>query len=82
MYVIVNISGKQFRAEKGQELKVPHQKEETGKKVSFDHVLMIDNGKGIIVTVHAPPHRTRCHNALPAHDAHQFHLTACRPGRP
>ena len=47
MYVIVNISGKQFRAEKGQELKVPHQKEETGKKVSFDHVLLIDNGKGI-----------------------------------
>ena len=49
MYVIVKISGKQFRAEKGQELKVPHQKEEAGKKVSFDHVLLVDDGKGISV---------------------------------
>ena len=58
MYVIVKISGKQFRAEKGQELKVPHQKEEAGKKVSFDHVLLIDNGKGISVGTVSYTHLT------------------------
>ncbi|HHZ79852.1 MAG TPA: 50S ribosomal protein L21 [Candidatus Marinimicrobia bacterium] len=49
MYVIVDISGKQFRAEEGQELKVPHQKEKPGKKVFFERVLLVDNGKGVAV---------------------------------
>ena len=47
--MIVDISGKQFRAEEGQELKVPHQKEKPGKKVFFERVLLVDNGKGVAV---------------------------------
>lgn len=49
MYAIVDISGKQFRAEQGGELKVPFQREETGKKVSFDRVLLLDDGKAVTV---------------------------------
>tara|TARA_Y100000590_G_scaffold468916_1_gene653814 strand:+ start:10386 stop:10754 length:369 start_codon:yes stop_codon:yes gene_type:complete len=49
MYAIVDISGKQFRAEEGLELKVPHQKEEEGKKISFDRVLLFDDGSDIKV---------------------------------
>ena len=46
MYAIVNISGKQFRAEKGKSLKVPSQNTEVGKKLSYDQVLLTnDNGK-------------------------------------
>ena len=47
MYAIVDISGKQFRAEEGFELKVPHQREEEGKKISFDRVLLIDDGSDV-----------------------------------
>ncbi len=49
MYAIVDISGKQFRAEQGLELKVPHQREEEGKKVSFDRVLLVDDGTDVKV---------------------------------
>ncbi|RPH03150.1 MAG: 50S ribosomal protein L21 [bacterium TMED144] len=46
MYAIVNISGKQFRAEKGKSLKVPSQSTKVGKKLSYDQVLLTnDNGK-------------------------------------
>ena len=46
MYAIVNISGKQFKAEKGKSLKVPSQSTEVGKKLSYDQVLLTnDNGK-------------------------------------
>ena len=46
MYAIVNISGKQFRAEKGKSLKVPSQNTEVGKKISYDQVLLTnDNGE-------------------------------------
>ena len=46
MYAIINISGKQFRAEKGKSLKVPSQSTEVGKKLSYDQVLLTnDNGK-------------------------------------
>ena len=46
MYAIVNISGKQFRAEKGKSLKVPSQNIEVGKKLSYDQVLLTnDNGE-------------------------------------
>merc|ERR1712178_649966 len=46
MYAIVNISGKQFRAEKGKSLKVPSQNTEVGKKLSYDQVLLTnDNGE-------------------------------------
>tara|TARA_B100001750_G_scaffold28753_1_gene19186 strand:- start:178 stop:546 length:369 start_codon:yes stop_codon:yes gene_type:complete len=49
MYAIVDISGKQFRAEEGLELKVPHQREEEGKKISFDRVLLLDDGSDVKV---------------------------------
>ena len=46
MYAIVNISGKQFKAEKGKSLKVPSQNTEVGKKLSYDQVLLTnDNGE-------------------------------------
>ncbi len=46
MYAIVNISGKQFRAEKGKSIKVPSQNTEVGKKLSYDQVLLAnDNGE-------------------------------------
>ena len=46
MYAIVNISGKQFRAEKGKSLKVPNQNTEVVKKLSYDQVLLTnDNGE-------------------------------------
>jgi len=46
MYAIVNISGKQFKAEKGKSLKVPSQSTEVGKKLSYDQVLLTnDNGE-------------------------------------
>ena len=49
MSAIVDISGKQFRAEEGLELKVPHQREEEGKKISFDRVLLLDDGSDVKV---------------------------------
>ena len=46
MYAIVNISGKQFRAEKGKSIQVPSQNTEVGKKLSYDQVLLAnDNGE-------------------------------------
>ena len=46
MYAIVEISGKQFKAEKGKAIKVPYQKVEIGKKIAFDKVLMLsESGK-------------------------------------
>ena len=42
MYAIVEIAGKQFLTEVGEELKIPHQKDvEINKKISFDKVLLI-----------------------------------------
>ncbi len=49
MYAIIDIAGKQFRVEKGQDIKIPHQNEEVGAKVSFDRVLLIDDGHEITV---------------------------------
>ena len=49
MYAIVNISGKQFRVEPGDELQIPHQDVEPGKKVIYKHVLLLNNGKEIKV---------------------------------
>ena len=47
MYAIVNISGKQFKAEKGSKLSVPKQKLEEGKKLVLEDVLMLHDGKSI-----------------------------------
>ena len=43
MYAIVEIAGKQFKVEKDQKLYVHRLKEDEGKKVTFDRVLMVDN---------------------------------------
>ncbi|MCH7575260.1 MAG: 50S ribosomal protein L21 [Candidatus Marinimicrobia bacterium] len=41
MYAIVDISGKQFRVEKGQELKVPYSGGDSGTNVLYDRVLLV-----------------------------------------
>ncbi len=43
MYAIVEIAGKQFKVQKDQKLYVHRLKEDEGKKVTFDKVLMVDN---------------------------------------
>ena len=48
MYAIINISGKQYKATKGSKLRVSKQSAETGKKLVFDEVLMIHDGKKAI----------------------------------
>ena len=49
MFAIVNISGKQFRVTKGDQVKIPSLNTEAGKKVSFDQVLLTDDGKKVVV---------------------------------
>ncbi|MGP1446684.1 MAG: 50S ribosomal protein L21 [Candidatus Limimorpha sp.] len=44
MYAIVEIAGQQFKVTQGQELFVNRLEGEEGSKVSFDKVLLIDNG--------------------------------------
>jgi large subunit ribosomal protein L21 len=46
MYAIVEIGGKQFRAEKDKRLKVPLLQADTGKKVQFDRVLVVEDDTG------------------------------------
>ena len=43
MFAIVNISGKQYRVEKGDKVKVSNQEAEVGKKVKFEKVLFTDD---------------------------------------
>ena len=45
MYAIINISGKQYKAVSGARLKVPKQNGETGTSLTFDKVLLINDGK-------------------------------------
>ena len=45
MYAIVNISGKQYKAEKGAKLCVPKQPLDEGKKLVLENVLMVHDGK-------------------------------------
>ena len=45
MYAIVNISGKQYKAEKGAKLCVPKQPLDEGKKLVLEDVLMVHDGK-------------------------------------
>lgn len=44
MYAIVEIAGQQFKVEKDQRLYVHRLQDKEGAKVSFDKVLLIDNG--------------------------------------
>mmetsp|Transcript_22480 Transcript_22480/g.26381 ORF Transcript_22480/g.26381 Transcript_22480/m.26381 type:complete len:171 (+) Transcript_22480:14-526(+) len=52
MYAIVEIAGQQFKVEKDQKVFVHRLKEDEGKKVTFDNVLLLD--KGGDVTIGAP----------------------------
>ena len=45
MFAIVEISGQQFKVQKDQKLVVNRLGDKEGSKVSFDNVLLIDNGK-------------------------------------
>ena len=49
MYAIVEIAGQQFRVEKGQELMTHRLEGKEGAKVSFDQVLLLDNGGKVTV---------------------------------
>ncbi|MDG2398735.1 MAG: 50S ribosomal protein L21 [Candidatus Marinimicrobia bacterium] len=49
MFAIVNISGKQYRVEKGDQIKVALIETEAGKKVKFENVLLIDDGKKVTI---------------------------------
>ena len=52
MYAIVEIAGQQFKVAKDQKVYVNRLKEEEGKKVTFDNVMLLEDGKNI--TVGAP----------------------------
>ena len=52
MYAIVEIAGQQFKVAKDQKVYVHRLDAKTGSKVSFDNVLLMDDGKN--VTVGAP----------------------------
>lgn len=45
MFAIIKTGGKQYRVEKGTVLKVEKLPEEAGKTVTFDEVLLVDDGK-------------------------------------
>ena len=44
MYAIVNISGKQYKATQGGKLRIPLQSGESGAKLSFENILLINKG--------------------------------------
>ncbi|MAI87496.1 MAG: 50S ribosomal protein L21 [Candidatus Marinimicrobia bacterium] len=45
MYAIINISGKQYKAIVGARIRVPKQEGEPGTLLTFDKVLLINNGE-------------------------------------
>ena len=49
MYAIVEIAGKQYKVSEGAILKVASLDKDTGGNVSFDKVLLTDNGKSVKV---------------------------------
>ncbi|NPA68946.1 MAG: 50S ribosomal protein L21 [Chlorobi bacterium] len=49
MYAIVEIAGQQFKVEKNQKIFVHRLAEKEGNKVTFDKVLLIDDGKKVTV---------------------------------
>lgn len=44
MYAIVEIAGQQFKVQKDQKIFVHRLDAEAGKKISFDKVLLVDDG--------------------------------------
>ena len=49
MYAIVNILGKQFKAEEGKKASVPKLAGEIGDEIIFDKILLIQNGDSTLV---------------------------------
>jgi len=49
MYAIVEIAGHQYKVEKDKKVLVNRLEAEEGKKVKFDRVLLVDNGKDVQV---------------------------------
>ena len=49
MYAIVDIAGKQYKVSEGAKLKVASLDKNTGENVSFEKVLLTDNGKSMKV---------------------------------
>ncbi|MBT1687433.1 50S ribosomal protein L21 [Dawidia soli] len=49
MYAIVDIAGKQFKVAKDQYIYAPKMDGEAGASVSFDRVLLVDNGGNISI---------------------------------
>jgi large subunit ribosomal protein L21 len=47
MYAIFRAQGKQFRAEKGQTLRLPRMDAEPGAKLTFDEVLLTSDGETV-----------------------------------
>ena len=47
MFAIINIAGKQFRVEEGDQIKVPHLSIDAGKSLAFDKVLLVNDGKKV-----------------------------------
>ena len=45
MYAIINISGKQYKAVSGARIRVPKQDGETGTRLTFDKVLLVNDGE-------------------------------------
>ena len=45
MYAVINISGKQYKAVSGARIRVPKQDGETGTRLTFDKVLLINDGE-------------------------------------
>ena len=52
MYAIVDIAGKQFKVAKDQYIYAPKLDGENGSAVSFDQVLLVDNGGSIEIGAH------------------------------
>ena len=47
MFAIINIAGKQFKVEEGDQLKVPHLSAEVGKSLVFDKVLLTNDNSNV-----------------------------------
>ena len=49
MFAVVKIAGQQFKVEAGQKLYVPHLQGNTGDKVTFSDVLLVDNAGSVSI---------------------------------
>ena len=49
MFAIINIAGKQYRVEEGDELKVPHLDTAEGETLKFDQILLTNDGKNVAI---------------------------------